>query len=324
MRNILLGGVGAVALVACGGGEETTSAAETAAPAAEEAVEASDEEPAAEEEAAIDEEPAKLAAHAGDIDAVIADPARGEDAARDQYRHPKETLGFLGVDEGMTVVDTLPGGGWYSKMLISYLGPDGKVIGADYSREMWPLFGGFADEEFLEGKKTWTTTWVEQAAGWVDGGASVAAFQFDELPEEMKGTADAVLFIRSFHHLNRFEEEGEFRTKALKETMDVLKPGGIVGVVQHRGPEGNDDVWAEGDKGYLKQSQVVAAFEAAGFELVDTSEVNANPKDVPTNEDMVWRLPPSLGTSRDDPELRAEMQAIGESDRMTLKFRKPA
>ncbi|MEL7486706.1 MAG: methyltransferase, partial [Pseudomonadota bacterium] len=111
--------------------------------------------------------------------------------------------------------------------------------------------------------------------------------------------------------------------KALADTMTVLKPGGVVGVVQHRGPETNDDVWAEGDNGYLKQSQVVAAFEAAGFELVEASEINANPADIPSNEEVVWRLPPALGTSREDPALRAQMEQIGESDRMTLKFRKP-
>ncbi|NLG75036.1 MAG: methyltransferase, partial [Xanthomonadaceae bacterium] len=78
-----------------------------------------------------------------------------------------------------------------------------------------------------------------------------------------------------------------------------------------------------GDAGYVKQSAVVAAFEKAGFELIGSSEINANPKDQPTEEDVVWRLPPTLATSRDDPELRKQMEAIGESDRMTLKFRKP-
>lgn len=324
MRKILLAGVGAFALGACGGEETapTTDAASAPEAAAEE--EAAEEEPETEEVVAEEAPAPKLAAHPGDIDAVLADPARGDDAARDQFRNPKATLEFFGVQPGMTVVDTLPGGGWYSKILISYLGPDGEVVGADYSQEMWPLFGGFADEEFLEGKKTWTSSWTDQASDWVDGGAAVSAFQFDALPDDMKGTADVILFVRSLHHFNRFEEEGGFMTKALKDTMEVLKPGGIVGVVQHRGPEENDDAWAEGDNGYLKQSQVIAAFEAAGFELVESSEINSNPEDVPSNEDRVWRLPPSLGTSRDNPELRAEMQAIGESDRMTLKFRKPA
>ena len=318
LKPSLVALIGAFALASCGGEKHAENAAEEAAKPSAEAAPEETVETAVEEDA----EP-MLAAHTGDLDAAIADPARGDAAARDQYRHPKETIEFFGIEPGMTVVDTLPGGGWYSKILLSYLGPDGKVIGADYSQEMWPLFGGFANAEFLEGKKTWTTSWVGDASGWVDGGAQLAAFQFDELPADMAGTADAILFVRSLHHFNRFEKEGGFLTKALADTMTVLKPGGVVGVVQHRGPESNDDVWAEGDNGYLKQSQVIAAFEAAGFEFVESSEINANPADVPNNEDIVWRLPPALGTSGEDETLREQMQAIGESDRMTLKFRKP-
>ena len=103
-----------------------------------------------------------------------------------------------------------------------------------------------------------------------------------------------------------------------------MKPGGIVGVVQHSGPESNSDEWATGANGYLKESAVIAAFEEAGFELAATSDINANEADVPSNEAFVWRLPPSLsGTEEGTPE-RAEMEAIGESNRMTLKFKKPA
>jgi len=190
---------------------------------------------------------------------------------------------------------------------------------------MWRLFGGFADEDFIEARQTWTETWTAEAEGWdVEGAAEVEAIQFGSVPEDMAGAADAVLFIRSLHHLNRFNDEGGWLDKALADTMTLLKPGGIVGVVQHRGPEENSDEWAEGDNGYLKQSQVIAAFEDAGFELVESSEINANPADQPTEDDVVWRLPPSFGTSGEDEELRAEMAAVGESDRMTLKFRKPA
>ncbi|MFM7784669.1 MAG: methyltransferase, partial [Gammaproteobacteria bacterium] len=109
---------------------------------------------------------------------------------------------------------------------------------------------------------------------------------------------------------------------ALADIRTLLKPGGIVGVEAHRAPESAPDAWASGEQGYVKQSAVIAAFQTAGFELVGSSEMNANPKDQPTEQDSVWRLPPSLATSKDDPELRAAMQAIGESDRMTLKFRK--
>lgn len=270
-----------------------------------------------------DDAAASLAASEA-LDAALAEQS-DEVKARYQWRHPKETLEFFGVKPGMTVIDVLPGGdGYYSKILLAYLGPGGKVIGADYAVEMWKLFGGFADAAFLAQKATWTTEWTTTATAWTKGGgASVGAVVYGSVPEAMKGTADAVLMVRALHHFNRFEDEGGWRTKALKDTMDFLKPGGVVGVVQHRGPEGHSGTWAEGDNGYLKQSQVIAAFEAAGFELVGKSEINANPFDQPTEQDRVWRLPPTLGGSRDNPELRAKLEAIGESDRMTLKFRKP-
>jgi predicted methyltransferase len=259
------------------------------------------------------------------LDAALASQAPGVQA-RYKYRHPKETLEFFGVEPGMTVVDVLPGGdGYYSKILIPYLGAKGRVIGADYSVPMWSLFGAFVNEEFLAKKANWASEWTAAAEGWRTGedSASVDAFVFGSVPEATKGSADAVLAFRAMHHFNRFEEEGGYRTAALKDMMDVLKPGGIVGIVQHRAPEANSDKWAEGDNGYLKQSQLIAAFEAAGFEFVGSSEINANPADKPTESDLVWRLPPSLATSKDNPELKAQMEAIGESDRMTLKFRKP-
>ena len=104
----------------------------------------------------------------------------------------------------------------------------------------------------------------------------------------------------------------------------MLKPGGIVGVEQHRAPEGQSDASTKGDRGYVKQSAVIAAFQKAGFELVEQSEINANPKDQPSESDIVWRLPPTLATSKDNPEQKAQMESIGETDRMTLKFRKPS
>lgn len=259
------------------------------------------------------------------IEAALSSQA-AEVQARYKWRHPRETLEFFGIEPGMTVVDVLPGGdGYYSKILIPYLGEKGRVVGADYSVPMWSLFGAFVNEEFLAKKATWAADWTATAEGWRTGAdsAAVGAVVFGSIPESAKGTADAVLMFRAMHHFNRLEDEGGFRTGALKDTMDLLKPGGVVGVVQHRAPEANSDNWAEGDNGYLKQSQLIAAFEAAGFEVVGTSEINANPADQPSESDSVWRLPPTLATSKDNAELRAQMEAIGESDRMTLKFRKP-
>ena len=256
------------------------------------------------------------------LDVALA--AQSEEAkARYQYRHPKETLEFFGIEPGMTVVEALPGGGWYTKVLLPYLGPDGKLIGVDYSLDMRAHFG--RGQEYLDRLKTWKTDWVMQAEEWRnEDAAQLDAFVFGSMPEEMAGTVDAVLLFRATHHLNRFDHKGGHFGIALDDMMAALKPGGVVGVVQHWAPEGNDDQWANGDNGYLKKSLVVARFTEAGFELVGESNINANAKDVPIEGDYVWRLPPSLGTSKDDPELRAKMQEIGESNRMTLLFRKPA
>lgn len=254
---------------------------------------------------------------------AVLDAQSDKHKARYQYRHPQETLEFFGITPGMTVVEALPGGGWYSKILIPYLGDEGHLVGVDYALEMWPEFGGFATPEFIETKKTWPAEWVKDAAEWRAGSTGeISAFAFGDRDTSMDGTVDAALFVRALHNLNRFEDEGGYITSALADTYALLKPGGIVGVVQHQGPEGNTDEWADGNQGYMKKSNLVKIMETAGFELVAESDINANPNDVPSNEDIVWRLPPSFGTSRDNPELKAKMQAIGESNRMTLKFKK--
>ena len=266
-------------------------------------------------ESAISDASAKLA------DILASQPEDVRDRYR--WRHPQETLEFFGIEPGMVVVEALPGGGWYSKILIPYLGEDGRLVGADYAMDMYRNFD-FANDEFMEAKKTWTTDWPAMARGWQEGGADVDAFVFGSLPESMHGTADAVLFIRALHNMARFEADGGYLSQAIEDAYNVLKPGGIVGVVQHHARDEMPDEWAGGQAGYLKQGFVIAAMEAAGFEFVEASDVNANPADQPTAEDVVWRLPPSLGTSQDNPELRAELEAVGESNRMTLKFRKPA
>lgn len=250
---------------------------------------------------------------------LAAQPAKVK--TRYTYRNPKETLEFFEIEPGMTVVEALPGGGWYSKILLPYLGEDGGLIGADYALDMWPHFGGFATPEFIEKKKSWPTEWTAQATEWRgETGPTISAFAFGTRDETLDGTADAALFIRAMHNLNRFTDKGDYMGKALADVNALLKDGGILGVVQHRAPEGNSAESSTGSNGYLKQSEVIAAVEAAGFSLVESSEINANAKDVPSNSDIVWRLPPSMSTSSEDEALKAEMAAIGESDRMTLKF----
>ena len=301
----------ALALIACG----EQAATQTEAPA--------------EESAAVEQEEAAPSAEER-LDAVLA--AQDDDAkARYQYRHPKETLMFYGIEPGMTVVDTLPGVPWYSGILSEYLGDDGQVIGANFSLTQRAEMGGrYASEEYQTENANWPETWAaERNAEREDGEAPFDAFFYGALPEAMHGSADVVLMVRAAHHFNRTEEAGGYFTDAVQNAYDVLKPGGVLGVVQHRAPEGNSDEWAVGNNGYIKQSHVIDFVTGKGFELVEASEINANPDDQPTESDRVWRLPPSLGTTRDyetdaaQAEQRAQYQAIGESDRMTVKFRKP-
>lgn len=252
--------------------------------------------------------------------------ARPDDVkARYAYRHPQETLEFIGIEPGMTVVEGLPGRGWYTKVLLPYIGTEGGYIGANYSMQMWPNFS-FADEAFLDTQSRFVTDWPVEAAEWGGAdGAPVAAFYFGSLPDEMAGTADVVFFPRVLHNLVRFQNAGagNFLDEALADAYNVLKPGGVFGVVQHHARDDMPDQWADGNAGYLKKQFVIDAIEAAGFEFVAESDVNANELDQPTIDDIVWRLPPRYATSGNDPELRATYEAIGESNRMTLKFRKP-
>ena len=272
---------------------------------------------------AAEPEAAPVAEISVDVLGAVLDAQPDEVKARYPYRNPRETLEFIGIEPGMTVVEGLPGGGWYSKILLPYLGSDGKLIGADYSLEMYSKFP-FATEEFMAGKATWTTDFVADAAEWGgEDGASAAAFHFGAMPEELAGMADVVFLPRALHNLARFESDGGFLTAALADAYASLKPGGMLGVVQHHARDDMSDEFADGSRGYLKKGFVIAAAEAAGFEFVAESDINANPSDQPAEDDIVWRLPPTLGTSRDNPELKAQLEAVGESNRMTLKFRKP-
>lgn len=276
------------------------------------------------EDAVADVEPA-AAVSAGKEDrlAAMLKAQPDEVQARYQYRHPQETLEFFGIEPGMTVVEGLPGRGWYTKVLLPYLGNKGHLIGANYALDMWPNFP-FGTDEFVEKQRTWTTDWPAGAEEWRgDDGATIDAFIFGSMPESLAGTADVVFLVRVLHNLANFEEEGGYLTTALADAYAVLKPGCTLGVVQHHAREEMSDAFADGSHGYLKKSFVIAVAEQAGFEFVAESEINANPNDQPTEDDIVWRLPPTFATSAEDAELRAEMEAIGESNRMTLKFRKP-
>ena len=255
--------------------------------------------------------------------AAILEAQPDEVKARYDARHPAETLAFFGIEPGMVVGEALPGGGWYSKILIPYLGEDGVLVGVHYPDELWGQFG-FGDE-WTAARVADTANWKAQANEWgIKNGASIGSGQMTKMPDQKDGLMDAMLFIRALHNLNRFSGgETDYMGDTLAETFDMLRPGGIVGVVQHQAPDANSDDWANGSNGYLKKDALIASFEAAGFEYVGASDINANPADVPTEDEFVWRLPPALaGTEEGTPEQAAYL-AIGESNRMTLKFRKP-
>jgi len=245
--------------------------------------------------------------------------------ARYDARHPRQTLEFFSVEPGMTVVEALPGGGWYTRILLPYLGSEGHLIGANYALEMWPLFP-FGTDAFMVEMRRWRDQFAAQTEQWCrDDCASVSSFWLGSLSEEMEGSADTVLFIRALHNLARFNEQHGFLDDALADAFAVLKPGGTFGVVQHWARDDMPDDWADGDNGYLKRGFVIDQVEAVGFEFVEGSDINANPEDQPGVNEYVWRLPPTLRVEgeEDNEALLAEYEAIGESHRMTLKFRKP-
>jgi predicted methyltransferase len=251
--------------------------------------------------------------------AVIASRS-AQDTARDDARHPAQTLAFMQVTPGMTVAEGLPGGGWYTNILANYLGKDGTLYGVNYADRMWPLFS-FATPEFVAKRIAASEKFPALVATFTDNGIVTQGFTFETLPTDVTGSVDRVLLIRALHNLNRFEPQANTLTKALVTVKAMLKTDGMVGVVQHRAPESASDEWADGNRGYLKQSAVIDIFAKAGFELVAESEINANPKDKPGADDIVWRLPPSLRGSEEGSAQREAILAIGESDRMTLLFR---
>lgn len=241
------------------------------------------------------------------VAALKADVREG-DKARDAWRNPAQTLAFFQVEPGMTVADYMPAGGYYTRILVPYLGSDGRYIG------LTPDPAAADAKGFADYFSNLPTKFTEESGKWQLGGAPIAAYASADLPESMQGQVDRVLIFREMHNLLR---SGAMYTE-LSRIRSLLKDGGMLGIVQHRAKADAPASYTTGGKGYLRQKDVVAVVEAHGFELVADSEINANPKDTADHADGVWELPP---VSRGKDESK---KAIGESDRMTLLFRKRA
>ncbi|MBN7818560.1 class I SAM-dependent methyltransferase [Bowmanella sp. Y57] len=247
-------------------------------------------------------------AMADGLDSAINGAQRTADyQARDQYRHPKQTLEFFGIKPDMTVVEISPGGGWYTEILAPYLKDSGTYYAAGFDPESEVKYYQNAHKRFSE-----------KLAANPDmyGKVQVSIFQPPaKLDIAPAGSADMVLTFRNVH--NWYMNGGEENVLAsFKAFAKALKPGGVLGVVEHRLPA--DRPASDQDRsGYMHQAFVVRIAEQAGFTLAAESDVNANPKDTADHPKGVWTLPPSLRLGEED---KAKYQAIGESDRMTLKF----
>ncbi|HWK41769.1 MAG TPA: hypothetical protein VNR60_07535 [Croceibacterium sp.] len=245
---------------------------------------------------------------------VLAHPRREADRARDQYRHPAETLAFFRVEPGMTVVDYMPAGGWYTRVLVPYLGAGGTYIALN--PELHPKLTGYWDMYRGTAEK-----FPAEAREWVGGeGARVVGANTDDVPDNLSGTADRFLIFREVHNMRR----AGWLHDSLLTARKLLKDDGLLGVVQHRAKPDAPAAYTLGENGYQREKDVIALFDAYGFDLVEKSEINANPKDPANWERGVWTLPPGYSGVPEDSPRRAELGAIGESDRMTLLFRKRA
>jgi predicted methyltransferase len=246
-------------------------------------------------------------AKAMSLQSAIAGAHRSEaNRARDKYRNPQATLTFFGIKPNHTVVEIWPGAGWYTEILAPYLSAKGKLIVAA------PLGRGFdgiskrldaAPELYGKTARSHFPTAL--------GGTGVAP-----------GSADLVVTFRNVHNWrigSGHPESADYSAAAFKELFAMLKPGGVLGIEDHRLNE-NQDAALERESGYMKTSSVRKLAEEAGFKFAGSSEVNANPKDTKDYPKGVWTLPPRLAEGETD---KARYQAIGESDRMTLKFIKP-
>lgn len=247
------------------------------------------------------------------LSAVAAAPWRPEeDSARDEWRHPAETLEFFGVDPSGAVAEVWPGRGYYARILAPWIAANGGTYYAIHPADMSTDDG--ADE-----RQAFEAAFPDDVFGDIHHGSLTGeSGQLVDNPASL----DAVLTFRNVHN---WVGRG-FDQKAFNDFYAALKPGGVLGVVEHRLPSGQSDIRAS--SGYVAVEYVRSLADEAGFEFVEASEINANPADTADHPFGVWTLPPSRRSPEPgSPEAenfdRAAFDAIGESDRMTLLFRKP-
>ncbi|AGY59958.1 class I SAM-dependent methyltransferase [Gloeobacter kilaueensis] len=241
--------------------------------------------------------------------AAIASPNRSEKARdRDRYRHPLETLTFLGLRPEMTVIELWPGGGWYTALLAPVLAERGKLIVTSFDPN------GPKDSELTAMARSLNTKLASdpKTFGRVQ---TVVIAPPTNLTLGADSSADMVLTFRNIHNW----AAENYDDKVFAAAFKVLKSGGIFGVEEHRARAGVPEA-ASVRSGYMPEDYVIKKVEAAGFKFVAKSEINANPKDTKDYPGGVWSLPPTLTLGEKN---RDKYLAIGESDRMTLKFVKP-
>lgn len=230
--------------------------------------------------------------------AVAADNRLVGNVARDAWRHPYETLSFFGVKPTDTVVELAPGGGWFTEILAPYLRESGQLYAADG--------GSVRFKAKMESMGVYSKVKITP----FDAGKGL-------LEIAPPGSVDVVLTFRNVH--NWMGMGGDKAQSVFDAAFKALKSGGVLGVEEHRLPASRTQDPKAGS-GYVQEAVVIKFAETAGFKLAGRSEVNANPKDTADHPDGVWTLPPTYALKDKD---RAKYQAIGESDRMTLKFVKP-
>ncbi|GGA81352.1 methyltransferase [Arenimonas soli] len=269
-------------------------------------------EAAAEAKAADGAETADRNAQVDPLEAALAGDWRDPDnAARDAWRHPRETLAFFGVGPSQTIVEISPGGGWYTEILAALPGEKGRYIGvvndpAKSGNERAQNYYSEANTKLRDKLAARPDVYGEATLVEIDPTAPVLG---------EPGSADVVLTFRNVHNwVMAGNEAAMFRS-----FHDVLAPGGVLGVVEHRAAAGKTLAEVK-TSGYLPEDYVIGLAEAAGFVLEEKSEINANPADTKDHPNGVWTLPP--GNNHDEAD-STKYAAIGESDRMTLRFVKP-